>query len=120
MALAASGNWAFNFALSYFVPPSFENIQWKTYLIFGIFCLAMFIHTFFMFPETAGKTLEEIEDMFLDPSGPKYVGTPAWKTRGATRDVLRVERGQVDVEGKGSEEHSPERFEEEVRGKEDL
>lgn len=30
VALATSGNWAFNFALGYFVPPAFENIRWET------------------------------------------------------------------------------------------
>ena len=64
VALATSANWAFNFALSYFVPPSFVQIQWRTYLIFGIFCFAMFWHVLFMFPETAGKTLEEVQDIF--------------------------------------------------------
>jgi hypothetical protein len=29
VALATSANWAFNFALGYFVPPAFQNIQWK-------------------------------------------------------------------------------------------
>lgn len=32
VALCTSSNWIFNFALSYFVPPAFENIQWKTYM----------------------------------------------------------------------------------------
>ena len=32
VALCTSANWIFNFALSYFVPPAFENIQWKTYM----------------------------------------------------------------------------------------
>jgi len=26
--LAAATNWAFNFALAYFVAPAFKNIQW--------------------------------------------------------------------------------------------
>lgn len=97
-ALATSANWAFNFALAYFVPPSFVNIQWKTYLLFGIFCLCMFIHVFFMFPETAGKTLEEVEEMFTDPSGPRNIGTPAWKTHTTTEHILRAERGEIDAE----------------------
>lgn len=29
VALSTSANWAFNFALGYFVPPAFQNIQWK-------------------------------------------------------------------------------------------
>lgn len=33
----------------------------------------MTIHVFLFFPETAGKNLEQIEDMFLE-------GTSAWKT----------------------------------------
>lgn len=33
----------------------------------------MTIHVFFLFPETSGKSLEEIEEMFLE-------GAPAWKT----------------------------------------
>lgn len=92
VALATSSNWAFNFALGYFVPPAFVNIQWKTYLLFGIFCAAMFIHVFIMFPDTAGKTLEEVEFMFTDPSGVKYIGIPAWKTRSSFQHAARLER----------------------------
>lgn len=66
VALATSANWIFNFALAYFVPPAFANITWKVYLIFAVFCAAMFVHVFFMFPETANKTLEEIQDIFDD------------------------------------------------------
>lgn len=36
VAMATSANWAFNTALGLFTPPSFENIRWKTYLIFGV------------------------------------------------------------------------------------
>ena len=70
VALSTSFNWAFNFALGYFAPPAFVNIKWKTYLLFGIFCAAMFVHVFFMFPETTGKTLEEIEGIFNENCGP--------------------------------------------------
>ncbi|KAI2935282.1 hypothetical protein CBS147321_8952 [Aspergillus niger] len=80
-ALCTSANWAFNFALSYFVPPAFVNIQWKVYILFGVFCTAMFLHIFFFFPETTGKTLEEVEAIFTDPNGIPYIGTPAWKTK---------------------------------------
>ncbi|MCJ1474843.1 hypothetical protein MMC13_003503 [Lambiella insularis] len=96
VALATSANWAFNFALGYFVPPAFENINWKVYIVFGVFCASMFVHVFFMFPETAGKTLEEVEDLFTDPSGPKYIGTPAWKTHISTSRTLAFEKGDID------------------------
>ncbi|KAF8535772.1 sugar transporter [Trichophaea hybrida] len=66
VAFATSCNWIFNFALGYFVPPAFQNIQWRAYIIFGMFCLAMTLHVFFLFPETAGKSLEQIEEMFAE------------------------------------------------------
>jgi MFS family permease len=96
VALATSANWAFNLALGLFTPPAFVNIRWQTYIVFGVFCTAMFIHVFFLFPETAGKTLEETELMFEDPAGPKYIGTLAWKTRTNTRNILAVEHGDVE------------------------
>ncbi|KAK5715235.1 high affinity glucose transporter [Elasticomyces elasticus] len=94
VAFTTSGNWAFNFALGYFVPPAFENITWRTYIIFGVFCVAMTIHVFFMFPETAGKPLEQVTDMFEDPSGIKYIGTPAWKTKNYYSTSARMEKGE--------------------------
>ncbi|KAF2718933.1 putative MFS glucose transporter [Polychaeton citri CBS 116435] len=109
VALATSGNWAFNFALAYFVPPAFVNIRWATYILFGVFCIAMFIHVFFLFPETSAKPLEEITEMFEDPNGIKYLGTPAWKTRNFYSITARMEHGH-DLEKRVSEEQSPERL----------
>ena len=105
VALTTSSNWIFNFALSYFVPPAFVNIQWKTYLVFGFFNLAMLIHVIFAFPETAGKTLEEVESMFTDPHGPRFIGTPAWKTHVVTQKTLLLERGETDPEKVTQYEH---------------
>jgi sugar porter (SP) family MFS transporter len=64
VAVATAANWIFNFALAYFVPPAFSNITWRVYVVFAVFCAAMTIHVFFMFPETANKTLEEVEGIF--------------------------------------------------------
>ena len=44
--------------------PGLSSIAYKTYFIFGTFNFAAFIHILFCFPETAGRTLEEIEDVF--------------------------------------------------------
>ncbi|PGG99622.1 hypothetical protein AJ79_08482 [Helicocarpus griseus UAMH5409] len=90
VALCTSANWIFNFALSYFVPPGFQNIQWKTYMIFGVFCASMTLHVFFCFPETAGKTLEAVEEIFDS-------GTPAWKTHVTTKATIAAERGDVEA-----------------------
>uniref|UniRef100_A0A060TB35 ARAD1B12496p n=1 Tax=Blastobotrys adeninivorans TaxID=409370 RepID=A0A060TB35_BLAAD len=71
--LTGAANWIFNFALAMFVPTAFKNITYKTYIIFAVFCFAMTIHVFFLFPETKGKTLEEIEQMW-------EANVPAWRS----------------------------------------
>jgi predicted RNA polymerase sigma factor len=60
----------------------------------------MFFHVLFMFPETAGKTLEEVELIFTDPNGIPRIGTPAWKTHVDRTRTLDVERrGSLATEG---------------------
>ncbi|OQV04682.1 hypothetical protein CLAIMM_09532 [Cladophialophora immunda] len=97
VALSTSANWAFNTALGLFVPVAFVNIQWKTYLIFGTFLVASFVHVFFFFPETSGKTLEEVEGIFDDPHGIRYLGTPAWKTHKETQRASALEHNKMDA-----------------------
>ncbi|KZW04136.1 general substrate transporter [Exidia glandulosa HHB12029] len=64
VALSTASNWTFNCALAWAVPPLLEHISYKTYFIFAAFNSAAFIHVFFMFPETCGRTLEDMEDIF--------------------------------------------------------
>jgi len=110
VALSTSGNWIFNFALGYFVPPAFVNIKWKVYLLFAVFCFAMTLHVYFVFPETAGKPLEEVTEMFEDPNGIKYLGTPAWRTHSQARVIEKLEHGE-GLGKKGDLDESPERLE---------
>lgn len=98
VSLCTSANWIFNFALSYFVPPAFVNIKWQVYILFGVFCATMTIHIFFMFPETAGKSLEEVEEMFLSDIKP-------WQTRVQYSSARKNESGNIDPEKKMSFGH---------------
>lgn len=71
--ICTAANWLFNFALAMFVPTAFKNITWRTYIIFLVFCFVMTFHVYFLFPETKGKSLEEI-GMMWDAK------IPAWRT----------------------------------------
>ncbi|KAI6859058.1 putative MFS glucose transporter [Hortaea werneckii] len=104
VALATSSNWAFNTALGAFVPEAFANIRWQVYIIFGVFNAAMFIHVFFMFPETSGKNLEDVTEIFENPNGLPYIGTPAWKTKNVFADTNRVARGEMPADKTASVE----------------
>jgi len=95
VALATSANWALNTALGAFVPPAFVSIKYKVYIVFGIFNLAMMIHAALLFPETAGKTLEDTEKMFEDPNGIPYIGTAPWKTKVEYQQIKEIEAGHI-------------------------
>lgn len=72
-AVSTAANWILNFAIAMYSPSSFQNLAWKVYLIYGVMCFAMAIHVFFGFPETKGKRLEEIGQMWDE-------GVPAWRS----------------------------------------
>ena len=75
MASASVANWLFNFAIGLFIPPGFQHITWRLFIIFGVLCFAAAIQAYLTYPETAGKTIEEIETLFL-PGAIK-----PWKTK---------------------------------------
>ncbi|KAI9640946.1 high affinity glucose transporter [Ciborinia camelliae] len=94
VSLATSANWFWNCVLAFAVPPLLKNINWKMYMIFATFNGLAFIHIFLSAPETKGRTLEEMDEVFDS-------GLPAWKTlpRESRLDQLArdIETGQVKV-----------------------
>lgn len=43
-----------------------QNTGYGAYTFFAVFCLLAFLFTFFFIPETAGKTLEQMDEVFKD------------------------------------------------------
>jgi MFS family permease len=93
VGLSAATNWICNFAIAYFVAPAFTNIQWRTYIIFGVFCFAMTFHIFFTYPETSSKTLEEI-DILFDANIPPWKSSQV-KSRFDERVETAVRKGSI-------------------------
>ncbi|KFZ10607.1 hypothetical protein V501_05110 [Pseudogymnoascus sp. VKM F-4519 (FW-2642)] len=65
IAVGAASQWLFNFALSQITPYAVSNIGWRTFLMFAIFNYAIIVYSFFVLRETAGKSLEEMEEVFF-------------------------------------------------------
>ncbi|TFK75143.1 general substrate transporter [Pluteus cervinus] len=65
-SVATCANWAFNTLLSQVSPLAMESIQWKFYLIFVCLNLVDLVIIILFFPETKGKTLEEMDAVFGD------------------------------------------------------
>jgi len=64
VALAATTQWLFSFAVTYLTPSAIYHIGWRIFLMFGIFCLANGVFVFFFVKETKGRTLEDMEIIF--------------------------------------------------------
>ena len=69
-AIATTANWAFNFMVVMVTPVAFANIEWRTYIIFAVINAAMVPSVYFFFPETAGRSLEEMDEIFHKTTGP--------------------------------------------------
>ncbi|KAI7862105.1 general substrate transporter [Spinellus fusiger] len=63
-SLATASNWLMNFVISEIVPVMLDTITWGTYIFFGCCCFIMSICVFLFFPETKGRSLEEMDLVF--------------------------------------------------------
>ncbi|KAA8649356.1 uncharacterized protein ATNIH1004_005257 [Aspergillus tanneri] len=63
-ALSTSANWIFNFMVVMITPVAFENIGYKTYIIFAVINAFIFPVVYFFFPETRYRSLEEMDNIF--------------------------------------------------------
>ncbi|KAF2724066.1 hexose transporter [Polychaeton citri CBS 116435] len=67
-AMASASNWLFNFLIAEVTPIAFSNIGWKYYLVFVCTNTLSFTVFYFFAPETKGRTLEDIDAIFLESS----------------------------------------------------
>lgn len=63
-AVSTCSNWLWNFSVVMFTPPALDSIGWRTYLMFAIFNASFIPVIYFFYPETAGRSLEEIDLIF--------------------------------------------------------
>ncbi|KAL3425835.1 sugar transporter stl1 [Phlyctema vagabunda] len=67
--LSTSGNWIFNWMVVIITPLSFSSIGYKTYIIFAVINAFIFPVVYFFYPETAYRSLEEIDAIFRKTKG---------------------------------------------------
>ena len=63
-ALSTSGNWIFNFLVVMITPVAFNTIGYQTYIIFAVINAFMVPCVYFFYPETAYRSLEEMDTIF--------------------------------------------------------
>ncbi|KAH7378846.1 general substrate transporter [Pyrenochaeta sp. MPI-SDFR-AT-0127] len=93
VALSTCSNWFNNFIIGLVTPPLIQNTGAGAYTFFAVFCLLAFVFTFFCVPETAGKTLEQMDEVFKDVSSE---AEEQQKAR-IMRDIVSEKRETVNV-----------------------
>ncbi|KAF2012541.1 MFS transporter [Aaosphaeria arxii CBS 175.79] len=62
--------WAMTFLTVMMAPPAIASIGWKTYILFVVFTSLQIPFVYFLCPETAGRTLEELDQVFMKSAPP--------------------------------------------------
>ncbi|CCM04837.1 uncharacterized protein FIBRA_07030 [Fibroporia radiculosa] len=63
-AFSTASNWIFNFVVVMVTGPSFNDISWRTYIVFAALNAFIIPIVYFFFPETAGRSLEDMDVIF--------------------------------------------------------
>lgn len=108
-AISTCTNWLFNFLIVMVTPIMISNISWGTYLFFA--CInACFLPVIYLFyPETAGRSLEEIDLIFAKGflENISYVRAakelPFLSDEDVERVAIQYGFGPADADVKGNE-----------------
>ncbi|QSZ32771.1 hypothetical protein DSL72_002350 [Monilinia vaccinii-corymbosi] len=85
-SLSTATNWAFNWLVGEMTPILQELITWRLYLVHAFFCATSFVVVYFIYPETAGVRLEDMNMIFGDAT--TAMPTPA--TRAESGPLMGV------------------------------
>ncbi|ORZ02202.1 general substrate transporter [Syncephalastrum racemosum] len=67
LGLSSAANWLFTFGVLQLTPLALERIHWSTYVVYLVFNVFVLVVVYFCFPETLGKSLEEVDLLFAGP-----------------------------------------------------
>ncbi|PNS14668.1 hypothetical protein CAC42_1690 [Sphaceloma murrayae] len=69
ISIGGSSNWLNNFAIGQATPLMVKQMGYGTFVFFGLMCVLGAAFVFFVVPETKGRTLEEMDELFGDEAG---------------------------------------------------
>ncbi|TAQ84912.1 hypothetical protein B7494_g6760 [Chlorociboria aeruginascens] len=83
-SLSTATNWSFNWLVGELTPVLQEWIGWRLYLVHAFFCATSFVVVYFIYPETAGVRLEDMDMLFGDAT----TAMPTPTTRAETGSLM--------------------------------
>lgn len=105
-------NWIMNYMVAQVTPPGISNLGYRFWIIWAVICASFVPITYFFYPETANRTLEDIDRYFeehhnifvhRDKVATQLHRPEAWErldqefARRAEEDKVRSGTGELDV-----------------------
>ena len=72
-SIAAASDWIFNYLIVQITPIAISNIRWRTYIIFFVLNAFFALVVWLFYPETAGRTLEDMDMIYLGDNDRLFV-----------------------------------------------
>ncbi|OBT75968.1 hypothetical protein VF21_05741 [Pseudogymnoascus sp. 05NY08] len=63
-SLAMATNWIMNYMVAEITPSGIANLGWRFWIIWAVICFSFVPITYFFYPETANRSLEDIDRLF--------------------------------------------------------
>ncbi|OAA53638.1 General substrate transporter [Niveomyces insectorum RCEF 264] len=63
-SLAAAAQWIINYMVVQVTPPGIANIGWRFWIVWAVICFSFIPITYLFYPETTGRSLEDIDRYF--------------------------------------------------------
>ncbi|KPI40722.1 Sugar transporter STL1 [Cyphellophora attinorum] len=63
--LSTATSWLFNFLVAEITPVAFTSIGWRYFIVYCVLNASWIPIIYFLFPETQGRSLEEIDEIFV-------------------------------------------------------
>ncbi|KAJ5812663.1 Major facilitator superfamily domain general substrate transporter [Penicillium riverlandense] len=92
-AAATATNWMGGFIVTQFTSVGVNNLHWRFYLIFAIIAWCFFPIVFLFYPETSRRTLEDMDEIFIQNPSLIVCGK---------RELTQRERPQAFIDAEGN------------------
>lgn len=112
VALGVSSHWLSNFVVVYVTPGAIDNLGYRLYIIWAVLNASFVPITYFFYPETARRSLEDMDQVFLNERfgftkckkpGPRKTEAELDRERDSESDVGKTTATDTDMKGYGGE-----------------